>query len=1167
MNTVLRVLIVGVAMALAPSLVDAAPDFYVGDTAIYGGVPSDLQPNVLIILDNSGSMTDDVPGAAYASATTYTQTNNCTITTPGGGRRGGGSTTTTVACETNKVYVRRCSGGGTCKWEQHINDVATVTTSCPAGTNPYNSLTTTGQWNSNTRELNTDGSCGASSSGLYALGNWVNWNNTTGVASPKMEVASRVVRNLIQSTTGVKFGMLNFKPDGLNEGGNFWTYGGYTTTIKDMDAIYSGTTTNREKLIDAVSDVEDDVLNDSNGTATPLAETLFEAMRYFSGGASAFNSGTYTSPIEAACQQNYIVFVTDGMSTRDRNTVLETICSSGDCNGDGIEPTNDTGIYGTGSDFLDDVAKYTYDNDLSTAFTGTQNVKTFTVGFGDVGANALAVDLLQRAGDLGGGEAFLSSDEQELAAALTQILASIFETNSSFVAPVVPVSPENRTFSGGRVYLGFFKPKGGEAFWLGNLKKYGVDDDGAVVDKNGVVATYIDNDDDGIDDFTGDTLATGASNGAFRSTAISHWTATADAGNVDSGGVGKVLLDRDFSTTPRKLYTYTGTSTTLTDASNAFTTGNAAVTTALLGVSTAADRTNLINYVHGLDAYDDDGDTNTTEKREWILGDILHSKPLVVGYATYAFSTANEANCSMNKTLVYAGANDGMLHAFRDCDGSEAWTFIPQDVLPNLQYLSGATHTYFVDGSPTVYRYDADNDGNIEPAGGDKVILLIGQRRGGGYYYALDVSDPDVPTYFWRLGATTSPSGTNTDYSEMGQTWSDIDLAKIKVGSYAKQVAIIGAGYDNFNEDGRFGSTTSYPGVAPSSTGSGNVTSTAAGSAVSPKGRGVYVIEIATVSDASGNPTAPSFTNSGWKVWGYRYADNSNLRYSIPSAVAAVDTNYNGYIDRFYVGDAGGRMWAFDIGSTSTASWTARWIFSAFDVNTPAGNRGRKIFYPPSVVFEVGYSNLAFGTGDREHPLNTAVVDRLYSLKDKGQTTVIRETNTDELVDVTDDLLQESADQTVVDNLLDDLNDQYGWYIRLENTGEKVLAPPLTFFFSYYTTYSPDSSGSDPCDINVLGTGRLYVVNYKNGNSVYNYDSDNDVLVGTTVANDDGSATAFYGKDDRVQTLGSGIPSGVVPIIPPDGEVQLLVGVGGGLPQPPPPDKDISIPLYWRRVF
>lgn len=1150
MNTVVKVLILGFATVLAPSLAVAAPDLYVGDTAIYGGGPANVQPNVMIILDTSGSMNDETaPSNPYNPATTYPPSNSC-----------GG-----VACATNTVY--RCTAFGLeCgNWVSHVANVSTVTTSCPAGTNPKQSLQTTGQWNSGNRRLQTSGAC-ASGNGIYAMGNWINWRSQAGTPEAKIEIAKRVVKNVINSTTGVRLGLMVFNN---NQGARLRAYNSYTASVKDMDAMFNVTTTNRQALVAAIDPIVADAW-------TPLAESLFEAMRYYQGAASVFNAPTvYTSPIQEACQRNYVVLVTDGMSTQDNDNALRTICTTGangipgDCDQDGFEPANDPAktYPNQGSDYLDDVAKYLHDSDLSTTLSGTQNVITYTVGFGLGGSNAGAVKLLNETAVNGGGQAFLSEDEDQLTNALTQILGQIFETNSSFVAPVVPVSPENRTFSGGRVYLGFFKPQSGTAFWLGNLKKYGIDNDGAVVDKNGTVSNYADNDGDGDDDRTGTALPPGATNGSFKDAAVSYWSSTADGGEVDSGGTGQVLLDRDFSTNPRKIFTYMGSNTTLTDASNAFALTNAAITPALLGVATATDRDKLVNYVHGRDAYDQDLNGNTNEKREWILGDILHSKPLVINYATYAFTPANEANCSVNKSLIFAGANDGMLHAFRDCDGSEAWAFIPQDLLPNLSYLKSTTHTYFVDGSPTMYRYDADNDGNIEPAGGDKVILLFGQRRGGGYYYALDVSDPDVPQYLWRLGAAESPSGTNTDYSELGQTWSDIELAKIKVGSYAKMAAIIGAGYDNFNEDGRYGSTTSYPQVAPSSTGAGNVTSTAAGSAVSPKGRGVYVIEIATVSDASGNPTAPSFTQSGWKIWGYRYADNTNMRYSFPSSVAAVDTNYNGYIDRFYVGDTGARMWAFDIGATSTASWTARWIFSAFDVNTPAGNRGRKIFYPPSVVFEEGYTNLAFGTGDREHPLNTAVVDRMYSLKDKGQTTVIRETNVDELVDVTDNLLQESTDQTVIDNLLDDLNDQYGWYIRLENAGEKVLAAPLTFFFSYYTTYTPDAGGgSDPCEVTDVGTGRLYVVNYKTGEAIYNYDLTND---STTTSNTRAvNATGeILLKDDRVQTLGSGIPSGVVPIIPPDGEVALLAGVGGGLPQPPPPNKDVTIPLYWRRVF
>jgi type IV pilus assembly protein PilY1 len=934
-----------------------------------------------------------------------------------------------------------------------------------------------------------------------------------------------------------------------------------------MDAIFSGTTTNRQALVDAISPIV-------ATSWTPLAESLFEAMLYFKGAASAFNSPTvYTSPIEAECQQNYVVIVTDGMSTQDNDNVLQTICTDGangidgDCDQDGFEPSNDPAknYNNSGSDYLDDVAKYLHDTDLSTTYSGTQNVITYTVGFGLGGGNAGAVKLLQETAVNGGGQAFLSDDEAQLTSALTQILGQIIEVNSSFVAPVVPVSPENRTYSGARVYLGFFKPQGGTGFWLGNLKKYGIDDDGSVVDKNGDKATYVDNDGDGLDDRTNETLPAGASNGSFRSTSTSYWTATPDQGEVDSGGSGQALLDRDFSTTPRQLYTYLGANADLTHSSNAFNTTT--ITTAMLGVATTTERDKLVNYVSGYDAYDQDLDGSTDDKRDWILGDILHSKPVVVSYRSYVYT--DEGDCSENLSLVLVGANDGMLHAFKDCDGSEAWAFVPQDLLPNLNYLRGTTHTYFVDGAPTVYRYDADHDGVIETADGDKVIMIVGERRGGGYYYALDISTHDAPRYLWRIGAATSPSGTNTDYSELGQTWSDMELAEIKVGSYIKMVGIFGAGYDNYNEDGRYGATTTYTGVAPSDIGAGNVTSSGSNSAVSPKGRGVYVTEIARISDGSGNPVAPDLSQSGWKVWGYTYASNSSMRYSIPSSVAVVDTDYNGYNDRIYVGDTGARMWVAEIGDTNTASWTVRRIFSGgYSGILGASDKGRKIFYPPSVVLAYGYTLLAFGTGDREHPLNTAVVDRLYSLKDRGQTDPVRETDTpSELVDVTDDRLQVSTDETEIANLLQDLEDQYGWYIRLENAGEKMLAPVLTFFYNYYTTYTPNAANNgDPCEQEAIGTGRLYVVNYKTGEAVFNFDpsNDSDTSLGSRATNADGDVVK---KTDRVQTMGDGIPSGVVPIIGDDGGSDVLCAAGDKVAECQSSDKNASIPVYWRRVL
>ncbi|HLB03276.1 MAG TPA: PilC/PilY family type IV pilus protein, partial [Nitrospiria bacterium] len=635
----------------------------------------------------------------------------------------------------------------------------------------------------------------------------------------------------------------------------------------------------------------------------------------------------------------------------------------------------------------------------------------------------------------------------------------------------------------------------------------------------------------------------------------------------DKGGVGEVLLNRDLTADPREIFYYTGTKSKFTRNRSAFESSNSALKFSDLGVTDDTEKNKLINFVHGLDSYDADSDGNTTEKRGWILGDILHSRPQVVSYASYAFSSTNEADCNVNKTLIYVGANDGMLHAFRDCDGSEAWAYIPAELVINLHYLTQSSHTYFMDSSPSVYIYDADKDGNIET--GDNVILIFGERRGGGWYYALDVTDPDKPLYLWDLSSTESPSKANTEYAELGQSWSEPEITKVKIGSTAKIVAIIGAGYDNANEDGRYGATQTFNGAGTASgNGEGAVTSSGTSAPLNPKGRGVYVIEVATLN----NFGVPSFNTSGNKVWGYTNANNNALTFSIPSAVTVIDRNSNGYADRLYVGDTGGNMWRIDIGDSSTLNWTGRKIFSSNPGSGGSADVGRKIFYKPSVTLEVGYELMFFGTGDREHPLNKAVVDRLYGTKDKSESAVIvvedSADNLHELVDVTTDDLQEASTTTSqINTILSDLNTKYGWFIRLnQTTGEKVLAPALAFTEVYFTTYAPPLPSADPCLPASQTTARVYVVNNKTGEAVHNLDTSNDSVsnTNTRAKNKDGDILM---RSDRVMTLGIGIPSGVVLAITAEGDVTALVGCGGSLCAPPAPSTPNTIPIYWKMLL
>ena len=168
-------------------------------------------------------------------------------------------------------------------------------------------------WNSGSQKLSNAGLCDKGS-GIYATGKWINWRTQVGVLEAKISIAKRVLTNLVDSTDGLKIGLMVFNN---NQGAVIKTgtvlSRTYTATIKDMSGIFSGTTntTNKYALMSTIAEVEAD-------SWTPLAESLFESMRYFQGLQSAFTNTTYTSPITSGCEPNFVILVTDGMSTQDR---------------------------------------------------------------------------------------------------------------------------------------------------------------------------------------------------------------------------------------------------------------------------------------------------------------------------------------------------------------------------------------------------------------------------------------------------------------------------------------------------------------------------------------------------------------------------------------------------------------------------------------------------------------------------------------------------------------------------------------------------------------------------------------------------------------------------------------------------------------------------------
>src|SRR3972149_8148244 len=100
---------------------------YADDTEIYGMTTTAIKPNVLIILDNSGSMNDEIRSAiGYDPAVTYPVQSAC----------GGGGN---VACATTSVYRWR---GVEQVWQSHTT-LASVQTRCATA---YNRVSTQGNF-------------------------------------------------------------------------------------------------------------------------------------------------------------------------------------------------------------------------------------------------------------------------------------------------------------------------------------------------------------------------------------------------------------------------------------------------------------------------------------------------------------------------------------------------------------------------------------------------------------------------------------------------------------------------------------------------------------------------------------------------------------------------------------------------------------------------------------------------------------------------------------------------------------------------------------------------------------------------------------------------------------------------------------------------------------
>ena len=325
---------------------------------------------------------------------------------------------------------------------------------------------------------------------------------------------------------------------------------------------------------------------------------------------------------------------------------------------------------------------------------------------------------------------------------------------------------------------------------------------------------------------------------------------------------------------------------------------------------------------------------------------------------------------------------------------------------------------------------DVDLNGVIDPCGKEwHTVMLAGNRNGGGFYTALDVTGPKCSgscstdsnaidnAASIKLGSTAEiadapqyPRHLWTLYDKhFGNTWSDPTIGRVRLKTDAdgtplitdRWIMFVGGGMDPEN-------------IFPNkdTDGDGTLDGADFDDNVNYVGNGFYAVDIATGEIIfKFHPSDSTLTNSNLMVC------------EVASEVGVFDLNADGYMDVAYVGDTCGRMWRFDVSmpietdSEATSSdlalksldtgisapdWTGSVAFCAgSDANCLVDEMDEfsdpivvttdasavpslfPIYFPPSVVIDdIGRKHVIFQTGDRREPTDNEKFGKLYNFID-----------------------------------------------------------------------------------------------------------------------------------------------------------------------------------------
>lgn len=493
---------------------------------------------------------------------------------------------------------------------------------------------------------------------------------------------------------------------------------------------------------------------------------------------------------------------------------------------------------------------------------------------------------------------------------------------------------------------------------------------------------------------------------------------------------------------------------------------------------------------------------NAFRPRKGVLGDIIHSSPAWSGPPTkkqynnhwqdklYATKDMPESTgqsyadftklFNSRSNLVYIGANDGYLHAFRSGaydnsgknflptsqkpnDGREVFAYMPASVLSrinnNLNTLNYTNQAY----AHNFYQDATAGVGDVYYNNKWHTLLLGGLGAGGASIYALDITDPEGLNQAGSKFEANDKSAQSKVIGEwsfkekdplwehLGNTYGTPQFTRFHNGQWG---AVFGNGLCLKNDAENGNCSASNPGES-----------------------GIYIM---LLDSKTGKPR--------FRFIGTKEGTNTNPNGIFSTTIADLDED--NIVDYVYAGDYHGNVWRFDLTSDDDKKWSQPKKLFKTPNNQPITtqvslyqNKKNKQNTDVGLSFGTGYLSLGYLHGPDSYAKGT---QSLYGIYDLYASNFPKQSAINDKFITQNDLVEQKIN--FLTNELDKKNvclpsnnssscngkpTKYGWVINLEtmkNPGQDdeyeqiIYNPKLQKDTVIFNSFVNGSSSASACD-------------------------------------------------------------------------------------------------------